>query len=66
MLLNEQQAAELSTKLMATDFRVASIEEKPFTSRPAAPFTTSTMQQEANRKLGFTAKRTMRAAAELV
>ena len=65
MLMNEQQAGELAQRLLATDFQVTKIEEKPFTSRPAAPFTTSTMQQEANRKLGFTAKRTMRAAQSL-
>ncbi len=41
------------------------MQEKPFTSKPAAPFTTSTMQQEANRKLGFTARRTMSAAQSL-
>ena len=38
---------------------------KPYTQKPAAPFTTSTMQQEANRKLGFTARRTMSAAQSL-
>ena len=37
---------------------VTSVEEKPFTQRPAPPFTTSTLQQEANRKLGFSADRT--------
>ncbi len=41
------------------------MENKPYTTRPAAPFTTSTMQQEANRKLGFTARRTMQVAQSL-
>ncbi len=44
---------------------VSSVEEKPTTQRPAAPFTTSTLQQEANRKLGFSADRTMSAAQRL-
>ena len=47
------------------EFRVASLEEKPYTSKPYPPFTTSTMQQEANRKLGFTARRTMQVAQSL-
>jgi DNA topoisomerase I len=46
-------------------FRVTNVEVKPFVERPRAPFTTSTLQQEANRKLGFTARRTMQAAQRL-
>ncbi|MCI0749869.1 MAG: DNA topoisomerase I [Nevskiales bacterium] len=45
--------------------RVASVDKKQRRRNPAPPFTTSTLQQEANRKLGFTAKRTMRAAQDL-
>ena len=44
---------------------MTALEDKPYTMRPAAPFTTSTMQQEANRKLGFTARRTMQVAQSL-
>ncbi|MEW6322878.1 MAG: type I DNA topoisomerase [Acidobacteriota bacterium] len=44
---------------------VTSVEEKPFTQRPAPPFTTSTLQQEANRKLGFSSERTMQVAQRL-
>ena len=44
---------------------VSAVEEKPTTQRPSAPFTTSTLQQEANRKLGFSADRTMSAAQRL-
>jgi DNA topoisomerase-1 len=44
---------------------VTAVEEKPFTQRPAPPFTTSTLQQEANRKFGFSAERTMQAAQRL-
>ena len=44
---------------------VTSVEEKPFTKRPSPPFTTSTLQQEANRKLGFSSERTMQIAQRL-
>jgi DNA topoisomerase-1 len=44
---------------------VTAVEEKPFTQRPAPPFTTSTLQQEANRKFGFSAERTMQVAQRL-
>jgi DNA topoisomerase-1 len=63
--MDEQQSTELAEKLRSADFQVTSVEVKPFTERPRAPFTTSTLQQEANRKLGFTAKRTMGAAQKL-
>ncbi len=45
--------------------RVADVEEKPYVSRPAPPFITSTLQQEANRKFGFTARYTMQLAQAL-
>ena len=44
---------------------VTSVEEKPYTQRPSPPFTTSTLQQEANRKLGFSSERTMQVAQRL-
>ncbi len=47
------------------DFKVDSVEVKPATRKPAPPFTTSTLQQEASRKLGFNVKRTMSAAQKL-
>ncbi len=65
LLLNEQTASELAAKLAKANFTVASLEVKPFTEKPKPPFTTSTLQQEANRKLGFTARRTMQAAQSL-
>ena len=66
MLLLDSVAAEaLRKQLQKADYRVASIEVKPFVERPKPPFTTSTLQQEANRKLGFTAKQTMRTAQSL-
>lgn len=64
-LLDETAANALVERLRGTAFRVVSIEEKPYTQRPAAPFTTSTLQQEANRKLGYTARRTMQVAQSL-
>jgi len=65
LLLDETGAADLANRLNSADFKVASIDDKPYTSRPYPPFTTSTLQQEANRKLGFTARRTMSVAQSL-
>jgi DNA topoisomerase I len=62
LLLDESQAEALAEKLRSVRFQVQSVEVKPFTEKPKPPFTTSTMQQEANRKLGFTARRTMQVA----
>lgn len=45
--------------------KVVSVEEKPYESKPSAPFTTSSLQQEANRKLRFSASRTMSLAQQL-
>ena len=65
MILGEQAARDLIARLKGETFRVTSIEEKSFTERPKPPFTTSTLQQEAIRKLGFTARRTMDTAQRL-
>jgi DNA topoisomerase-1 len=65
VLMNEQQATDLRERLSKAKFTVTSIEDRPYTRKPAEPFTTSTLQQEANRKLGFTAKRTMDVAQRL-
>lgn len=65
LLLDREQAAALAARLKLAAFRVAALEDRPYTTRPAAPFTTSTMQQEANRKLGFTARKTMQVAQSL-
>jgi len=64
-LLDASEAARLRDRLGERDFRILSAEEKPFTRSPAPPFTTSTLQQEGNRKLRFDARRTMRAAQRL-
>ncbi|MCC7085910.1 MAG: type I DNA topoisomerase [Pirellulales bacterium] len=65
LLLDEAAANQLVERLRKVEFRVMSLEVKPYSSRPYPPFTTSTLQQEANRKLGFTARRTMQAAQSL-
>jgi DNA topoisomerase I len=62
LVMNEQQAQQLADSLRSGRFVVTKIEDKPFKEKPKAPFTTSTLQQEANRKLGFTARRTMQVA----
>ena len=46
-------------------FTVQTVEKKPISRKPSAPFTTSTLQQEASRKLGFNVARTMQAAQKL-
>jgi DNA topoisomerase-1 len=63
--LSEEQARELSRGLEGAEFAVRSVEEKPYTRRPAAPFMTSTLQQEASRKLRMTAQTAMRVAQRL-
>jgi DNA topoisomerase I len=65
LLLDEQQAGELAARLRSQPSRVVELEDKPYTTKPYAPFTTSTLQQEANRKYGFTARRTMQVAQSL-
>ncbi|MCA9751169.1 MAG: type I DNA topoisomerase [Gemmatimonadetes bacterium] len=60
--VDADESGRLAALLAGADFRVVSVEEKPFKRSPAAPFATSTLQQEGNRKLRFDAKRTMRAA----
>ncbi|MFJ4222000.1 type I DNA topoisomerase [Curtobacterium luteum] len=64
--LDEASAAALTTVLeRAGDAVVRSVDSKPYTRRPAAPFTTSTLQQEAARKLRFSARQTMSVAQSL-
>ncbi|WP_125612402.1 type I DNA topoisomerase [Specibacter cremeus] len=63
--LDEAAATSLAAALQHADFTVRSVEHKPYTRRPAAPFTTSTLQQEAGRKLRFSSKSTMQVAQRL-
>ena len=65
VLLDEDQAKALADSLRSASFEVDSVESKPYSRRPYAPFRTTTMQQEAGRKLGFTAQRTMSVAQDL-
>jgi DNA topoisomerase-1 len=65
LLLNEADAQKLLERLRSATYHVAALDNKPYTSKPYPPFTTSTLQQEANRKLGFTARRTMQVAQSL-
>jgi DNA topoisomerase-1 len=63
--LDEAQAKTLADSLRSATFAVDNVESKPYTRRPYPPFRTTTLQQEAGRKLGFTAQRTMSVAQEL-
>ena len=63
--LNKSRAEALSSALHDTEFAVRSMESKPYTRKPYAPFRTTTLQQEASRKLGYGASRTMSVAQRL-
>ncbi|MHA6779886.1 type I DNA topoisomerase [Pseudonocardia saturnea] len=63
--LDEAGARRLAEALEGRDLTVESVESKPYTRKPYAPFMTSTLQQEAGRKLRFSADRTMRSAQRL-
>ena len=65
LILNKKEAEKLISNLEKGNWTVSSINEKPRTSNPKPPFTTSTLQQEAARKLRFSAKNTMRVAQQL-
>jgi DNA topoisomerase-1 len=65
VLLDEAQARSLQARLQTSAWTVANLEERPSTRKPSAPFTTSTLQQEANRKLRLSARDTMRVAQSL-
>jgi DNA topoisomerase-1 len=65
VLLDAAGAEGLAARLREVSYHVASTESDPFTERPKAPFTTSTLQQESGRKLRFAASRTMAVAQRL-
>jgi len=65
LALDEDAARALATALAGSSFAVRSVEEKPYRRSPAAPFMTSTLQQEASRKLRFSSQTTMRVAQRL-
>ncbi len=62
---NEADAKKITTDLNGADYKVAEITKKEVKRNPSPPFTTSTLQQEAARKLGFSAKQTMVVAQQL-
>jgi DNA topoisomerase I len=63
--LDGEAARGLAERLEGASFQVARVERKPYVRRPSAPFMTSTLQQEASRKLRFSAQTTMRLAQRL-
>ena len=63
--LDETAARGLAEKLGEAEFRVAGVEARDFSQKPYAPFRTSTLQQEAHRKLGLSTRDTMRVAQRL-
>ena len=63
--LDEETARTIATSVMAIDVMVTDVAEKPYTRRPSAPFITSTLQQEASRKLRMSSKNAMRVAQRL-
>lgn len=64
-VIDEPRARRLAEALEGVDLTVASAEDKPYTRKPYPPFMTSTLQQEAGRKLRFSSERTMRVAQRL-
>ncbi|MEG1453231.1 type I DNA topoisomerase [Brevundimonas sp.] len=64
-IVSEAMATAARNAIDSGDFTIKSVEKKPAKRSPSPPFTTSTLQQEAARKLGFTAQRTMQAAQKL-
>ena len=65
VVLDERGARALAAELEGRQFAVRKVDEKPYTRRPAAPFRTSTLQQEASRKLRFSSQTTMSLAQRL-
>ncbi|MGD1913096.1 MAG: type I DNA topoisomerase [Rivularia sp. (in: cyanobacteria)] len=65
VLLNKEEAEALKERLTNKTWKVTNLEERPVTRKPAPPFTTSTLQQESNRKLRLSARDTMRVAQNL-
>ncbi len=64
-IANEAQSQLLLQRLEQTQFKVSAIKKRVTKKQPAPPFITSTLQQEASKRLGFQSKRTMKAAQEL-
>lgn len=65
IVLDEKTTNDLVAQLKGSPFTVTEVEEKPLNRRPSPPFITSTLQQEANRKLGISSRETMQIAQKL-
>jgi DNA topoisomerase I len=65
LVLDQARATDLATSLQESEFAVRSVESKPYTRKPYPPFRTSTLQQEAGRKLRYSSSRTMSVAQRL-
>ena len=65
VVLDQKTATSLATALQESEFEVGSVESKPYTRRPYPPFRTSTLQQDAGRKLRYSSSRTMSVAQRL-
>lgn len=65
VILNEKMADKIQDNIKGKPLSVSEVEEKPISRKPAPPFITSTLQQEANRKLGFSSRETMQVAQKL-
>jgi DNA topoisomerase I len=65
LILDQATATDLASSLQEADFEVRSVESKPYTRKPYPPFRTSTLQQEAGRKLRYSSSRTMSVAQRL-
>lgn len=65
LILEEKNAKDLAAAIKSGNWAVTEVEERPTTRRPAAPFITSTLQQESNRKLGLSSRETMQVAQKL-
>ena len=65
ILLDEASARDLQARLAVAEFAVRAVDSRPYTRKPYAPFMTSTLQQEAGRKLRYSAQRTMQTAQRL-
>ncbi len=64
-LKNKEQIDEIISRIKNAEYKVSDLKEKEVHKQPSAPFNTSSLQQEANKKLGFSAKQTMKIAQEL-
>ena len=65
VLVNEDIATNIASELTSASLKVSDLRERPFTQNPPAPFITSTLQQEAGRKLRYSTQRTMQIAQRL-